>query len=281
MVKEQLWKRREQVLEAEGGHATQVSLEWVLPGSCSQFNLRIALETLWEKFRSINPKVYYQSSIDNTNWKQVSDLPSGIGLTRDFGVKQEPHQKYQMKVKAFVMIISKLCLNTLKLDPTVYAHLKKHIFFIRPDLFMRNNVVSIGQITCVHPKMVNQEDFITKISRSIKKHAPPNNAVVRKWIIENGKEMDGMGVPSAEFRLSESMKKFRDGEDRVEATTFDVVCKYKGSLYLKSMMAVVWSRKYKPIGVFEPAQAELITLSATYKQLLRNHNMYIDSITCV
>eukprot|EP00957_Ditylum_brightwellii_P144021 10973656-Ditylum_brightwellii.AAC.1 len=46
-------------------------------------------------------------------------------------------------------------------------------------------------------------------------------------------------------------------------------------------MAAAWMWQDKPRGVFVPARAELIASLATFKQLLQNRNMYIDSITSV
>eukprot|EP00957_Ditylum_brightwellii_P141946 10814144-Ditylum_brightwellii.AAC.1 len=99
-------------------------------------------------------------------------------------------------------------------------------------------------------------------------------------MVENRHNMEGMGAPAVDYHINIATKSFGE-DDKVEATTFEAVCKYKDGLYLKSIMATTWAQKHKPHGVFVPARAELITLPATYKQLLHNHNTYVDSVTDV
>eukprot|EP00957_Ditylum_brightwellii_P197292 15030962-Ditylum_brightwellii.AAC.2 len=144
----------------------------------------------------------------------MEDLSYNKDFKQALDIKQEPYQYTKTKVKAFVTIISALCLNTMKFDYTVYTYLKKVQLYVKSDLFMHNNVVSIGKITCVHPKMVNREDYIKEIRRSIAYHAPPDIAVVHKWMLENGHKMDGKGAPVADYKLSVTAKKFGDKADK-------------------------------------------------------------------
>eukprot|EP00957_Ditylum_brightwellii_P058341 4423476-Ditylum_brightwellii.AAC.1 len=128
--------------------------------------------------------------------------------------------------------------------------------------------------------MVHREGYTDEINRYIFGTASPNNAVVYQWMVENGHTMEGIGVPAVDYDINISTKSFGE-DDKVEATTFKVVCKYTDGLYLKSIMATTWARTHKPCRVFVPARAELLTSPATYKQLLCNHNTYVDSVTGV
>eukprot|EP00957_Ditylum_brightwellii_P197291 15030962-Ditylum_brightwellii.AAC.1 len=57
-VQEQICECSETALKEEGNHATQVSLEWILPGSCTSFNLWTAVMEFMEKLKSVDLKVY-------------------------------------------------------------------------------------------------------------------------------------------------------------------------------------------------------------------------------
>eukprot|EP00957_Ditylum_brightwellii_P198029 15087351-Ditylum_brightwellii.AAC.1 len=215
-----------------------------------------------------------------TIYKQVTDIPSGKDQTKSSNVNKEAHQCDKTKVKAYVTIISDLWHNTLKFESAVYAHLNKHNLYINPDLLMQNDAVSTGKLTCVHPKMVNRDDYITEINGFISVSAPPSNTVVHQWMVENKSTIDGMVSPGTDHYLSIATKSFGE-DDKVKATTFNAVCKYKDVLYLKYIMATTWAQKHKPCSGFVPAGAELIMLPVMYKQLLCNHNTYVDSATGV
>eukprot|EP00957_Ditylum_brightwellii_P053260 4038270-Ditylum_brightwellii.AAC.1 len=76
-------------------------------------------------------------------------------------------------------------------------------------------------------------------------------------------------------------RKYGNGGEKVEATTFKVVCKDKDGPYLKSLMSANWQRKDKPREVFISSRTDLVTSLAMHEQLLRNHNTYIQNVTAV
>eukprot|EP00957_Ditylum_brightwellii_P008331 630746-Ditylum_brightwellii.AAC.1 len=76
--------------------------------------------------------------------------------------------------------------------------------------------------------------------------------------------MEGIGAPAVDYDINVTTKSFGE-DDKVEVTTFKAVCKYKGGLYLKSIMATTWAQKHKPCREFVPARAELLMLPATYQ----------------
>eukprot|EP00957_Ditylum_brightwellii_P179786 13695457-Ditylum_brightwellii.AAC.1 len=116
--------------------------------------------------------------------------------------------------------------------------------------------------------MVNREDQIKEISMSIAHHAPPDNAVVHKWMSENGHKMDGSSAPVADYKLSLTTKKFGNMADKIKATTLEVLCKHKDNLYLKPTMAAAWVWQDEHRGVLVPARTKLITSPVMLKQLL-------------
>lgn len=64
-------------------------------------------------------------------------------------------------------------------------------------------------------------------------------------------------------------------------TVLKILCAEKDGLYLKNMLSAVWSKEYKPRGIFVPARTNLVTSLKIYKQLLNNHNRYIHQTTAV
>eukprot|EP00957_Ditylum_brightwellii_P107493 8201835-Ditylum_brightwellii.AAC.1 len=172
MMKEQ----GEQALESEGSHKTTVNFEWKLPRGCQNFNVRISLIKVMTKIIKIDPHAHLHSSVNGKIWQNTSAYPTGAEFIKASDVKQEIIGHNPTRVKLFATLISKLRLNTIKFDSTLYTYLNKHSLYIHPDQFMRNNTVVIREITNIYRKLIRHEDFITKISEKIARWpALPNN----------------------------------------------------------------------------------------------------------
>eukprot|EP00957_Ditylum_brightwellii_P170898 13007399-Ditylum_brightwellii.AAC.1 len=63
----------------------------------------------------------------------------------------------------------------------------------------------------------------------------------------------------------EGERKYGNREEKVEATTFKVICKDKDGLHLKSLIPRTWQREDKPRELFIPSRTDLITSPAMYK----------------
>eukprot|EP00957_Ditylum_brightwellii_P064142 4866594-Ditylum_brightwellii.AAC.1 len=84
------------------------------------------------------------------------------------------------------MLISKLYLNTIKFDSTVYMRLNKYSLYIHPDQFTCNNTVVIGELTNIHGKLIRHEDFISKITEKIARWLALSNNITQQWTQEAG-----------------------------------------------------------------------------------------------
>eukprot|EP00957_Ditylum_brightwellii_P032178 2439734-Ditylum_brightwellii.AAC.1 len=110
--------------------------------------------------------------------------------------------------------------------------------------------------------------------------APPTD-ITKFWNEENNINKEKETATAPKYKLMVGERMYRNGGGKVEATTFKVICKDKDGLYLKSLMSATWQHEDKPRGVFVPSRTNLVTSPATYKQLLRNHNMYIQNTLAV
>eukprot|EP00957_Ditylum_brightwellii_P209278 15361071-Ditylum_brightwellii.AAC.1 len=117
--------------------------------------------------KTVDTKLTIMSSVNSDTWKSFQAIPKGDEFTKAFDLCQEPTGKQKTCIRVFLTIIPMLCLNTNKFDTTIYNKLLKHNLYIKPDIFEHNNLVSPEQITCQHPKLILQEDFIVGITDDI------------------------------------------------------------------------------------------------------------------
>eukprot|EP00957_Ditylum_brightwellii_P099139 7551127-Ditylum_brightwellii.AAC.1 len=110
--------------------------------------------------------------------------------------------------------------------------------------------------------------------------APPTG-ITKHWININTVASDKEGATTPSYKLIVGKKKYGNGTEKVEATTFKIICKDRDRLYLKLLMSATWRHEVKPRGVFIPSHTNLITLPKIYKQLLNNHNAHIQNTTSV
>eukprot|EP00957_Ditylum_brightwellii_P211682 15366462-Ditylum_brightwellii.AAC.4 len=146
---------------------------------------------------------------------------------------------------------------------------------------MCNNTVVIGEITNIHEKLIRHEDFITKITEKIARWLALPNNIAQQWTQEAGISDDRRNVTVPNFRITLGESKFGNSNSKAKATTLKIVITNSNRLYAKSLFSNAWARDDKPRGVFVPAGSDLITNPVTYKQLLCNHNAYIDSTTAL
>eukprot|EP00957_Ditylum_brightwellii_P035201 2669292-Ditylum_brightwellii.AAC.1 len=103
------------------GYKTAVKIEWTLPRACAKFNVLIAIEKLINKLIQIDPTLYAQSSVSAAVWKTTKDIPKKSEFTKELDIKQKSFKKGPNHVHAYITIISKSKLNTIKLT-TKFLH---------------------------------------------------------------------------------------------------------------------------------------------------------------
>eukprot|EP00957_Ditylum_brightwellii_P105183 8017680-Ditylum_brightwellii.AAC.1 len=227
----------------------------------------------------VDPSIYIQSIKDHI-LKKLQEYPMGVASTKKFDVQQTQDCR-GMKVKLFTKVNLKVRLNNIKFESLVYSYLQKHHLFIHPDLFKQNDMVCIEDIIGAHPKSVQREDFKAEITANIRGWTAPANTITENWAKENNGATTATSARVPYFKLLMGERKYRNRAEKVEATTFKVVCKEKDGLHFKTLMSEAWKPKNKPCGVFMPACTDLVTSPETYKQLLQNHNTYIQLTTSV
>eukprot|EP00957_Ditylum_brightwellii_P025519 1928862-Ditylum_brightwellii.AAC.1 len=76
----------------------------------------------------------------------------------------------------------------------VYTFLNKREIFIQPDLCLCNDAIVPGKVICIHPKMIQKEDFKVDIQEAIAGHVPPNNSIAKQRYTNNRHKIEGMGA---------------------------------------------------------------------------------------
>ena len=136
--KEKINEKGEQTVEAERGCRTSVHFEWVLPKGTKCFNIRTALTKAMNVTKIVDQSVYLVD-VNNNTWKTLEAYPTGKDFNKAFNVQQVYERRKPMRVKLFAKVVTKLCLNTIKFEQTVYAYLKKRNLYINPDFFKCND----------------------------------------------------------------------------------------------------------------------------------------------
>ena len=131
----------------------------------------------------------------------------------------------------------------------------------------------------MHPLYLQKEDFVKEIHAVIKKNGIPSNKITNNWKAINNVNIIDDKIPS--FCIIPATQKYGNGSERVKTTVLKILCTEKDRLYLKNILSAVWSKEYKPRGIFVPARTNLVTSPEIYKQLLKNHNRYIHQTTTV
>eukprot|EP00957_Ditylum_brightwellii_P069517 5278935-Ditylum_brightwellii.AAC.1 len=127
-----------------------MQLEWMMTEGCKKFNIRAALVNILGKNRMVDTRMYIKSSITNSMWREITDIPTGEEFSNAFNVQQEHMGNCPPKVRMYLTIFSHLKLNTIKFDNTVYNHLCHHDVYLCLDHFKQNNMVSLGFVVDIH-----------------------------------------------------------------------------------------------------------------------------------
>lgn len=277
--KEQMKKRGDEAVTPEGGFNINIKMEWVQEKQNSPFNIRAAIIGVIKVMKTVDKDIKIKSKETGEQWEKMEDIPKGKAFKNAFEVKQELFGKEGIRLVAFATLISQFKLNTMKFDSHVFRYLQMNNVYIKQDFFERNNTVSPGIITCVHPTFVQRDDLTNEIHNTIKKHRIPTNKITSRWTHENEDEADLNPIPK--FRIVKATQKYGNNADRIKTTVLKILCAEKDGLYLKSIMAATWEKEGKPQGIFVPARTNLVTSPAVYKQLLKNHNRYLNQTSLV
>eukprot|EP00957_Ditylum_brightwellii_P208756 15358787-Ditylum_brightwellii.AAC.1 len=100
-------------------------------------------------------------------------------------------------------MFSKLRLNTIKFDNEVYMYLQKHSVYVQQDMFKRNNIVSPGILTNIHPTLTHKDDLVESMQEQLKQCKVPNTEVCTQWLKDNAPDhKKEENVPVPEFRIA-------------------------------------------------------------------------------
>eukprot|EP00957_Ditylum_brightwellii_P009196 695533-Ditylum_brightwellii.AAC.1 len=88
----------------------------------------------------VDKEMYTQSSVTQDAHQNPTDIPTGATFTKDLNVCQETPVKGPPKVVAFLTLFTTLKLSTIKFENEVYMYLNKNEAYVKPDLFVLNDM---------------------------------------------------------------------------------------------------------------------------------------------
>ena len=194
------------------------------------FNLRVATISAIKAMQKVDVGITVKSEATGEYWDNVDEISKGDAFMNAFEAKQELFGKDEIRVIAYLTILSKFRLNILKFDADIFKYLQENKLYIKLDFFEQNNTVSPGIISSVHPLYIQREDLVKEIHDSIKKNGIPSNKITDNWKASN--DTSSIDDEISTFRIITSTQKYGNGSERVETTVLKILCAEKDGLYL-------------------------------------------------
>ena len=163
------------------------------------FNLRVATIGLIKAMRKVDDGITVKSEATGEYWDNVDEILKGDAFINAFEAKQELFGKDEIRVIAYLTIISKFRLNILKFDVNVFKYLKENQLYIKRNYFEQNDTVSPGIISSIHPLYVQRQDLVKEIHDLIKKNGIPSNEITDNWKASNDTRSIDDEIPT--FRI--------------------------------------------------------------------------------
>eukprot|EP00957_Ditylum_brightwellii_P174497 13286217-Ditylum_brightwellii.AAC.1 len=103
------------------------------------------------------------------------EISTGDTFSKAFATKQDYKRDDPPLVTIFLTVLSNLRMNTIKYDDRVFNCIGHHAYYIRPDHFCRNNLMSPVMVFGVHSILVCIEDYETEVDSIISRWPAPQN----------------------------------------------------------------------------------------------------------
>eukprot|EP00957_Ditylum_brightwellii_P211872 15366704-Ditylum_brightwellii.AAC.2 len=230
--------------DQESVYNTDIKVEWKMKNRTARFNLRTALITLMKQMQQVDPKAFFQSGVTQAYYKNQDKIPTGDTFSKAFATKQDYKRDDPPLVTIFLTVLSNLRVNTIKYNDRVFNYIGHHAYYIYPDHFSRNNIVSPGMIFGIHPTLVCIDDYQIEVESTISQWPAPQNNIVQEWVIKHSYTDTNEKVP--EFKIVTVPVEWGEGAGGIKTTAFKFLCKEEDGLYFKSLLASTYSCKDKP-----------------------------------
>ena len=90
-------------------------------------------------------------------------------------------------------------------------------------MFLRNDVVSPGVFTMIHPTLVQKEDYSQELMAYLKAQKVPNTEACQNWLKKHAPNHNNVEeAPIPKFRIATAVTKWGEGHRKIETTVLKV-----------------------------------------------------------
>eukprot|EP00957_Ditylum_brightwellii_P103240 7869058-Ditylum_brightwellii.AAC.1 len=151
---------------------------------CKKFNIRAAVIQMLGIMAGVDPIIYIKSQVTNTVWKMLEEIHMGNVFTDAFNAKQEMMGKGPTRVK--------------------------------------NDTISPGIITELHPTFIQIEDNKAKLKQALGALPAPDNNITKDWLETYCPNYEGTKTQVPEFKVLMSAVKWGEGDNWIKITVLKI-----------------------------------------------------------
>ena len=275
-VQKAIENRGNNQIETSENLITQIKLEFNISKDTKTFNPRVKHLEVLKLMKAMDPTLVVKSAHDDTEWDSLVEFPRNADYQKHFNLKDSKPPRGARKVIAHFKLHTKTKINAIKYSTEVWNYLKANSIYLVIDHYEMQKIASIGYITMVHPTLTWLPTLTEDLTFAMQQaHLPRND--IEEWQARTkhtyDEEVNDAFVPN--FHLSKKDYAFGNGKLRIATTVLQVNCPVDDAKYLKTLMSDTFLNKYMERGTFIPSGLHLITDTATLKQKLSDHNVFL------
>ena len=256
---------------------TPIRVEYNLPNTITQFNVREALQTLLTKMSASDQTIKILNMEQNTIlWDRFSELSENADFSVQFKMKEQTYRKGNKKVSLYCIVESQFTINRIKYANEVKEHIFENNIWIKPEFYSTQVVSCPGFFTLVHPRITHKTDFTDQLKERMQKmEISSTEKIVTEWYATKGIPILAEKTVIPRFHLETSTRKWGG----ISTEVLSVHCPSEDAQYLKYLLVEACSDQTLHTQIFVPTGIHLLEGKEVMTELLREHQNFISTTT--
>eukprot|EP00957_Ditylum_brightwellii_P104306 7945232-Ditylum_brightwellii.AAC.1 len=186
--------------------------------------------------KKVDPHIVIKQLMSKEKWDNMKNLPTGNDFKDAFVIHMVTNAQNRTKLVLHCSIVSKLRMNPLKWELSVYNYIAKKKIYINIDFFETLETASPGCFIYLHLILTRKDEFKTYIEHHLPKADGLKKNDVKEWMDENYPGWDGNENPLPKFIIQTTTRKFGNGAGHVETDMLAVEFAAKDAACLKALL---------------------------------------------
>ena len=248
--------RGEQMVDHTERVTTPTKIEFNIPSSTQEVNIREGLNTLLIRMAKEDPAIRILT-LDKATvvWELNEELVEAQQFADQLKMREQNFRNGSKKVALFCIVESSFTINRLKYSPEVKDYIFHHNIWIKPDLYSTQVVTCPGFFTLVHPKMTNKNEFTKDLFRLMTDlKINPSEEVVKDWHETKQLQVRESQAHVPQFHLETNSRKWGG----LVTEVLSVHCTASDAKYLKYLLSELGTKQTLSKGLFIPTGIHLM-----------------------